>query len=195
MSQVAEQAFREGAGLESGVQVAASANPVFGARDAEFVGEHQRAHAITDAEARGDGVVQLASLSPLSRGRLFEAVEQACDRALESLGAPPPGLGAFGSDEARVKDWVFRARRAGRAGLTLLLPSLQPLVGAHRALATDDSDALALFVRVGRDRPLTLLLERAIASSVRSAIPYRSRPCSHRQRLRRARPSCRSWPK
>lgn len=159
MSQVAEQAFREGAGLESGVQVAASANPVFGARDAEFVGEHQRAHAITDAEARGDGVVQLASLSPLSRGRLFEAVEQACDRALESLGAPPPGLGAFGSDEARVKDWVFRARRTGRAGLTLLLPSLQPLVGAHRALATDDSDALALFVRVGRDRPLTLLLD------------------------------------
>lgn len=164
MSQVVETSLPHGAGepqeITSGVHVAAKPHAeAAAARTPEFMLPVDAARAAELAGARGDAVVHVDAFSPLLRGRLLEAIEQACDRTLEAIGAPPPGLYAFGSDDARVRDWLYRARRAGRAGLTLIVPSLRPLVGTHRALATDDSDALVLLAAVGRERPLSLVLD------------------------------------
>lgn len=128
-----------------------------------FVSGPQRVALLERARQCGHAVIDLPSFSPLRRGRLFELIEDASDAFLARVGAPAPGLKAFGTHEDRITDRLFRATRHGMTGLTFVLGSLRPLAAsalrAELGLAPEDGDTLSLVGTMAKDRPITIVME------------------------------------
>lgn len=108
--------------------------------------------------------VDVPSPSPLLRGRLAEAMEQAVEQALEAVSAPPAGIDASMSRDASLSDQLFRARAAGFHRLELSVGSLERLALSAGAMDPRDTDALVFWIAATRDRPVGLVLDAGTSS-------------------------------
>lgn len=95
------------------------------------------------------------------RGRLREAIEMAIEHALDTSGAPPPGVSDLGDLDQYLSDQLFRARSTGALGIELRLPDLTSAGNLAGALDAEDSAVLRWWIAATVDRPVTLLLDVA----------------------------------
>lgn len=128
-----------------------------------FVEEAARGDRVRSLEERHALVVQVWPRAS-SRGRLEATIDAAIEDALGDAGEVAPGFGGGGigtpADE-RLSDQLFRARRAGKTGLALVMASLEPAATPMGALESVDSAILRFFAKATRERPLALLLDAA----------------------------------
>ena len=108
---------------------------------------------------RGLVVAELEGIGPSARGRLAAVVDEAIDEALALRGAPAPGITAGSGHDATLSDQLFRARRAGCAGLAVILGPLRAATGTRAALNPADCATLRFLAEATRERPLVLVLD------------------------------------
>lgn len=118
-------------------------------------------------------VVELEGIGPSARGRLADVIDEAIERSLAQRGAGSRGLSADRDPDASLSDQLFRARRAGAAGIAVVLGPLRAAAAAgfQSALGPQDTAALRFLAQATRERPLTLLLDRSDATTTGYAAP------------------------
>lgn len=126
---------------------------------------------IAEALGRDALVARVGPLRAATRGQLWALVDEAVERELSQRGASSAVLHGWGVDprgdrEARLDDWLFRARSVGARALVVVIEGLAAL-GAP-ALELEDSRALLALASETRGRPLSLILDDA----ARDALAY-----------------------
>ena len=104
-------------------------------------------------------VVELEGIGPSARGRLAEVVDEAVERCLAARGAATPGITSGSDRDATLSDQLFRARRAGGAGIAIVLGPLRACTGFKGALEPEDAATLRFLAEATRERPLVLVLD------------------------------------
>jgi hypothetical protein len=104
-------------------------------------------------------VVELEGIGPSARGRLAEVVDEAVERCLAARGAATPGITSGSDRDATLSDQLFRARRAGAAGIAIVLGPLRACTGFKSALEPEDAATLRFLAEATRERPLILVLD------------------------------------
>jgi hypothetical protein len=104
-------------------------------------------------------VVELEGIGPSARGRLAEVVDEAVERCLGARGAATPGITSGSDRDATLSDQLFRARRAGAAGIAIVLGPLRACTGFKGALEPEDAATLRFLAEATRERPLVLVLD------------------------------------
>jgi hypothetical protein len=104
-------------------------------------------------------VVELEGIGPSARGRLAEVVDEAVERCLAARGAATPGITSGSDRDATLSDQLFRARRAGAAGIAIVLGPLRACTGFKGALEPEDAATLRFLGEATRERPLVLVLD------------------------------------
>jgi hypothetical protein len=105
-------------------------------------------------------VVELEGIGPSIRGRLADALGEAIERELATRGAPGPGITGAGDLDGALSDQLFRARRAGAAGLAIVLGPLRAAAGFSSALEPADCATLRFLANATHERPVTLILDK-----------------------------------
>jgi hypothetical protein len=108
--------------------------------------------------------VFLDRISPVSRGRLAEVLDDAIEAMLQARGAAPPGIGAARDADSTLSDQLFRARQVGVSRVSLMLPSLRPIAGMDGALGVEDSHTLLFWKTAGAERPVEVTLDPSDAT-------------------------------
>jgi hypothetical protein len=104
-------------------------------------------------------VAELEGIGPSARGRLSEVVDEAVERCLAARGAATPGITSGSDRDATLSDQLFRARRAGAAGIAIVLGPLRACTGFKGALEPEDAATLRFLAEATRERPLVLVLD------------------------------------
>ena len=105
-------------------------------------------------------VVRIEALAS-SRGRVEELIDDAIDAAIIAHGGAAPGVNSALDRDAAFSDRIFRVRRLGFYGIAIVLGSLRVTSAGHLALDADDCAALRGIADLTRDRPLSIVFDRA----------------------------------
>src|SRR5262249_4159846 len=109
--------------------------------------------------ARERFVVAIAGMGTTARCALRRALDDAIQGALAARGALPASVDPEAELGRIIRDQVFRAQALGASGLALVIPSLEPIVGADATLDPDDGAALVSWVEAARDGGVVLVLD------------------------------------
>jgi hypothetical protein len=105
--------------------------------------------------------VRVPALTGLARGKLRDVIDDAIERELEALGAPPPGSNGHADLDTTLSDQLYRARRAGVIGIAVHVPPLHRVATLAGALDAEDSAVLRFFFSAARERPILVLLDES----------------------------------
>ncbi|MGO9835378.1 MAG: hypothetical protein ACLP1X_14285 [Polyangiaceae bacterium] len=128
--------------------------------DVRFATAEERDSSVQTLVHAGMIVVELEGIGPSMRGRLADALAEAVERELAARGAPGPGLASTGDLDGALSDQLFRTRRAGAAGLALVLGPLRAAAGFSSALEPADCATLRFLAEATRERPVILILDK-----------------------------------
>lgn len=131
------------------------------AGEARFTRPSETKGLLEQCERDGYVIVDVPELRAVLRGRLGWLLEEAIERSLELRGACRSGIGAGASLESCLTDQLYRARLIGARGLTVLVPTLDPITNRMGALDPEDSATLRSWICAAKQRPVRLYLDVA----------------------------------